>query len=173
MWLGLGRDSSRRSSYPETHRAAEAEIRANSPSCPDCSRIKLPQFLTQCLRNMSKTVRIGVDSRWVGGSCERALRGQLSFYPGEAVSGCASGGDDWWCEFGWFFKTSIWSRIWNASSKCKHLNLISILPGSWRGSGSGCVRRQAGGVCRSCCCREKVEQRGREHHWAGALWATN
>ena len=21
--------------------------------------------------------------------------------------------------------------------------------------------------------REKVEQRGREHHWAGALWATN
>ena len=25
----------------------------------------------------------------MGGSCERALRGQLSFYPGEAVSGCA------------------------------------------------------------------------------------
>ena len=95
VWLGLGRESSRRSSYPGTHRAAEAEIRANSPSCSDCSRIKLPQFLTQCLRNMSKTVRIGVDSRWVGGSFERALRGQLSFYPGEAVSGCTSGGDDW------------------------------------------------------------------------------
>ena len=114
--LGLGRDSSRRSSYPETHWAAEAEIKANSPSCPDCSRIILPQFLTQCLRNMSKTVRIGVGSRWVGESCERALRGQLSFYPGEAVSGCASGGDDWWCEFGWFLETSMWSRIWNASS---------------------------------------------------------
>ena len=66
MWLGLGRESSRRSSYPGTHRAAEAEIRANSPSCSDCSRIKLPQFLTRCLRNMSKTVRIGIDSRWVG-----------------------------------------------------------------------------------------------------------
>ena len=35
---------------------------------------------------MSKTVRIGVGSRWVGESCERAARGQLSFYPGEKRS---------------------------------------------------------------------------------------
>ena len=31
-------------------------------------------------------MRIGIDSRWVGESCERALRGQLSFYPGEKRS---------------------------------------------------------------------------------------
>ena len=31
-------------------------------------------------------MRIGVDSRWVGESCERAVRGQLSFYPGEKRS---------------------------------------------------------------------------------------
>ena len=102
VWLGLGRDSSRRSSYPETHRAAEAEIRANSPSCPDCSRIKLPQFLTQCLRNMSKTVRIGADSRWVGGWVLRTGTAR----PAEFLSW---GSSQWVCK--WRRRLVMWIRV--------------------------------------------------------------
>ena len=48
VWLGLGRDSSRRSSYPETHRAAEAEInpRARSDGNTTISPLRMIRFCT-------------------------------------------------------------------------------------------------------------------------------